>query len=108
MPKHYSDKYKKLQHNQIDYQELVDRRRNEVEEIVVDKSRDFRRYNTIAKAKDLDQEKISIGNKTFNSIYAGWVNSKNKDSYIKRNRDHILKLPIGQQKKFVQLILPYL
>ena len=78
----YLELQERLKKNHIDYQDLVDRRRDEVEEVVIEKNRDFRTHNIIAKAKDLKKEKNTISNKSYKSLYAGLINSKDKEKPV--------------------------
>jgi len=111
MPKRknkYLELQKRLKDNHIDYQDLVDRRRDEVEEVVIEKNRDFRTKNILAKAKDVKKEKQSIQNKSFQSLYSGFINSKNKEKYIATNKNHILSLPIAKQRNLISVFLNFL
>jgi hypothetical protein len=110
MPKH-RQKYLNVIKNanmQIDYQDLVDRRREEVEEIVIEKNKDFRTKNILTKAKDIKKEKLIIKNKSYKALYSGFINSKNKENYISQNRQHIKSLPINQQRNLISTFLIYL
>ena len=107
-PNKYIELQKRLKDNHIDYQDLVDRRREEVEEIVIQKNRDFRTKNILAKAKDIKKEKQIISNKSFKSIYAGFINSENKDKYIEKNRNHIKGLKINEQRNLVRMFLQFI
>lgn len=104
----YLELQDRLKKNYIDYQDLTDRRRDEVEEVIIQKNRDFRTKNILAKAKDLQKDKIVIGNKSYKSIYAGFINTKNKDLYIEKNRDYIKKLKINEQKNLVKMFLEFM
>ena len=112
MPKHknkYLERFRELNEKSgIDYTDIVDRRREEVEAVVIEKNRDFRTKNIITKAKDIKKERLSIKNKGFSALYSGFINSKNKEKYISTNRNHILKLPLGEQKRFLQSTLSFI
>ena len=97
--------YERIKFAKVDYQDLVDRRREEVEEVVIAKNRDFRTFNIVAKEKDIKKERQTISNKTFQTLYAGYISAKNKEKYISKNRDHILKLSIGKQQKLVNVMM---
>jgi len=107
-PNKYIELQKRLKDAHIDYQDLVDRRRPEIEEIIIQKNRDFRTKNILAKAKDVKKEKQIISNKSYKALYAGFMNSANKEKYVSVNRNHIKGLKINEQRNFVRMLLQFL
>lgn len=98
----------RLKNNGIDYQEITDRRNPELQEVLIIKNRDFKQKNVLAKEKDVKKTKETVGNKTYKSLWAGFINSNNKDLYIKSNREHILSLDLNKQRNFISRIIPFL
>ena len=94
--------------DRVEYEELIDKRRNEVEDILIERNRDFRKYNIKAKTKDIEKDKGIIKNKSFNELKNGFLNTSNKEKYIKMNKEHIKGLPINQQRNLIKHFLQYL
>lgn len=94
--------------NRVEYEKLIDNRRNEVEGVLIEKNKDFRKFNIKAKADDIKLDKNVIKNKTYNQIKNGFLSSSNKEMYIKQNSEHIKDLPINEQRNLIQFFLTYL
>lgn len=92
----------------IPYQEILDNRREEVEVMLVDKSNSFKKHNLIMKRDDIKKDRGIVGNRSFKELRAGFSNTRNKETYIKKNREHIKNLPLGQQRNLIQLFLRFL
>lgn len=96
--------YQKV-NDRVEYEKLIDNRRDEVEEILIEKSKDFRKFNIKAKAEDIRKDKNIIKNKSLNQLKSGFINTSNKEQYIKDNRNHIKSLSINQQRNLIKLFL---
>lgn len=94
--------------NRIEYEKLIDNRRDEVEEVLIQKSKDFRKFNIAIKESDIKKDRNIISNKSFNQIKNGFLNTSNKEKYIKQNAEHIKALPINNQRNLMSLFLEYL
>lgn len=94
--------------NRVEYEKLIDNRRNEVEEVLIERNKDFRKFNIKAKADDVKLDKQVIKNKSFNQIKNGFLSSSNKENYIKQNSEHIKNLPMGNQRNLIKFFLQYL
>ena len=117
MPRKKNNKYITRQSNlikkqkatsRIEYEGIIDNRREEVEEVLVQKSKDFRKHNLIAKKKDIQKDKGIVSNRTLKELRAGFVNTSNKELYISKNREHIKSLPLGQQRALIEMMLNFL
>lgn len=95
-------------HNRVEYEKLIDNRRPEVEEILIHKNKDFRKFNIAVKQKDISKDKNIISNKSFNQVRSGFLNTSNKEQYIKQNAEHIKALPLNNQRNLMKLFLNYL
>jgi hypothetical protein len=94
--------------NRVEYEKLIDNRRKEVEEVLIERNKDFRKFNIKAKACDLKKDKQCVRNKTFNDLKQGFSSTPNKENYIKANKDHIKALPVNEQRNLIQYFLRYL
>ena len=99
---------KQKPHNRVEYQEIIDNRREDVEDILFEKHKNFKKHNLMIKADDNKKDKETIGNKTFRTLKNGLFTAKNKDAYIKANKNHIKALPLNQQRNLIKQILEHL
>ena len=99
---------KQKEHNRIEHHVLIDNRRGEVEEVLFEKSKNFKKHNLLAKAPDLKKDLGIVGNKTLKQIRAGFVSTKDKEKYISVNKEHIKNLPIGEQRNLITMFLDFL
>ena len=96
------------EHTRVEYEKLIDNRRDEVEEVMIRKNKDFRKFNIAVKAKDIKKDRNIISNKSMNQIKNGFLNTSNKEQYIQQNAEHIKSLPINDQRNLMKLFLNYL
>lgn len=94
--------------NRIEFEKIIDSRRDEVEEILIEKNKDFRKHNLLVKAEDIRKDKGTVGNKTFKTLRSGFINARNKEKYIEVNRDHIKGLSMNHQRNLVLLFFEFL
>jgi len=92
----------------VEYEKLIDNRRDEVEEALIIKNKDFRKFNLIAKADDIKKDKNIISNKSFRSLKGGFMLSSDKEKYISQNKEHIKRLQINEQRNLMKLFLMFL
>lgn len=119
MPKHKSRNSKRIStqdgivsgqkvDTRVDYEILTDNRRKELDDIIIERNKNFKSKNIIAKVEDTKKDKQTISNKSFQSIKNGFWTTDNKDKYIKDNRNHIKSLPVNQQRNLIRMFLQHL
>lgn len=99
---------KQKEASRIEYEAIIDNRRDEVEEVLVEKSKNFKQHNLIAKKKDIQKDKGIVGNRTLKELRAGFCNTSNKELYISKNREHIKSLKLGEQRALIEMMLNFL
>ena len=99
---------KQPESKRINYEELIDNRRDEVDEILYEKSKNFKKHNLMIKADDIKKDKQVIRNKSYKTLRSGLMTANNKDKYIKANKEHIKSLPLNQQRNLLKLILEHI
>lgn len=78
--------------------------RNEIEDVMISRQRDFKKINILAKAKDLKRDKLIL-NKTFITLKNGFLTTEDKEGYIKANRKFFKGLKPQEQEKLFNLYL---
>ena len=99
---------KESKRDKVEYEKLIDNRRDEVEEALIVKSKDFRKFNVAIKKEDMDKDKNIVSNKSMNQIKNGFLSTSDKEKYIKQNKEHIKSLPINEQRNLIKLFLTYM
>lgn len=99
---------KEANRDKVEYEKLIDNRRDEVEQVLVQKSKDFRKFNVAIKKKDMIKDKNIVSNKSMNQIKNGFLSTSNKDKYLEQNREHIKGLPLNDQRNLIKLFLTYM
>lgn len=94
--------------DKVEYEKLIDNRRDEVESALIVKSKDFRKFNVAIKKEDMDKDKNIVSNKSMNQIKNGFLSTSDKDKYIKQNKEHIKGLPLNDQRNLIKLFLTYM
>jgi hypothetical protein len=94
--------------DRVDFEKIIDNNPQELEELLIQKSKSFKQHNLITKKDDIRKDRNIIRNKTFNQLKAGLLNTTNKELYIKENRDFIKALPINDKRNLVNIILTFL
>ena len=94
--------------NRVEYEKLIDNRRPEVENILIEKSKDFRKFNISVSNAEIIKDKNVISNKSFSQIKNGYHNSPNKDKYISQNKEHIKALAINDQRNLMKMFLTFM
>lgn len=103
------DLFNKLINKNIDNPYKIEDKdnRKEVEDVLIEKSKDFKKVNVIARAKDLKKDNIVI-NRTFKTIRNGFLNTKDKEGYIKANAQNFKQLKTGDQQKLLKLFMDFI
>lgn len=94
--------------SRVEYHKLIDDRPEKVEEILFEKSKNFKKHNLLVKEKDISQEKNSVQNKSVRQLKAGFINSQNKEKYIQVNRASIRSLPQKDQRTLIKYFLDFI
>lgn len=81
--------------------------RDAIQDVLIEKSRDFQKINVIAKAKDLKKDNVLV-NRNFHQMYNGFLNTKDKEKYIWANRNYFKLLNPKEQEKLLKLYLDFI
>lgn len=81
--------------------------RDDMVDVLIEKNKDFRRVNILAKAQDLKKESIVL-NKSFLQLRNGFINTENKQEYIKLNKYTFRNLKPNEQEKLLKLYIDLL
>ena len=81
--------------------------RNDMEDVLIEKNKDFKRVNVLAKAKDLKKDRIVL-NKSFKQLLNGFITTENKEGYIKANRNNFKNLKPKEQEKLLRVYVDLL
>lgn len=81
--------------------------RDAIQDILIEKSNDFKKINIIAKAKDLKKDNVLV-NRKFSQMYNGFLNTKDKDAYIYANRNYFKLLNSKEQGKLLKLYIDFI
>ena len=81
--------------------------KDEIEDVMISRQKDFKKINILAKAKDLKKDRIIL-NKTYETLKNGFLNTGNKEEYIKANAKFFKGLKPQEQEKLFNLYLSFL
>lgn len=81
--------------------------RKAIEDVLIEKTKDFKKINVIAKAKDLKKDNVLV-NRKFSQMYNGFLNTKNKEAYIWANRNYFKLLNPKEQEKILKLYIDFI
>jgi len=81
--------------------------REEIEDILIEKTKNFKKVNIIAKAKDIKKDNVII-NRNFIQMYNGFLNTNDKEEYIRINRNFFKLLNPKEQEKLLKLYMDFI